>query len=359
MKKILLVLVLLFIPKVHALTYTDYSDYSEFTENEVQGTDLIDVKTENRYRYYKLEKVIGNYGEKGYDYVDYNDYILSKESEMSLTKPNEKDRVINEKYGYEYKRVSPVNFIKITNKGSYISMKNIKIYDGNSQITEIDTRGFSSDNDIVPFGRATINENGFIIIEFHEMHYLDNLKISMIINGTNVKYKFEAGENRAYVSSDFDYGNISDYNDTFEFKNASLESPNYEYFYDLKKDVSNVLMTASDLLTFYTYQDKIYRPYNLNKIYNYYYTKDAVGDFIYKDENDYKTYYSYRTRDIIKDAPIKENTFTNTTSDIVKVPNTSKNDISYLIYFIIFAFLSTLILVLSKHYKKTSKRAKV
>lgn len=360
MKKLLLVFMLIFIPKVQALSYTDYSDYSEFTEKEIQKTDLIDVKTEKRYKYYKLEKTYGNYGDKEYDYVDYNDYILSDESEIFLTKPDDTDKIIYEKYGYQYKRVSPVNYIKINNLGSELSIKKLKVYDGSKQIIEFDTRSYKATDNILIDGSVLIKQNGFATIYFHERHYLDNLKIEMSLTGENINYKYEAGENRAYVSSEMGYGKDENYNHTFAFKYAYLEKPNYEYFYDLKRPTTNVLMKNSDLLTFYTYKDKIYRPYNLNKIYNDYYSTNSVGDFTYKDENDYKIYYTYRTRDIIKDFKNDMAKISNISkNDIVKVPNTSKNDLSYLIYFIIFTILSVFFLVLSKQYKKYKNRVKV
>ena len=59
MKKIVLFLLVLFSLniKVQASSqdvyYSSYSDFSEFVEKRIEGSELIDVETERRYRWYK------------------------------------------------------------------------------------------------------------------------------------------------------------------------------------------------------------------------------------------------------------------------------------------------------------------
>ena len=118
MKKILLFLILTFcVSNVMALEYTDYSEFSEFSEEVIKEDDLTDVKSERRYKYYKLNKILGPYVEspsEKYPYLDDEDYIYTNYSEVSPIKPEDKEgRIIEEVGSYKYKRVKDINYITI------------------------------------------------------------------------------------------------------------------------------------------------------------------------------------------------------------------------------------------------------
>ena len=415
MKKILLLLLFLFIPKVDALTYSDYSDFSEFTEEPVTATPLIDVITEKRYNYYKLNKILGPYllagEESDYEYLDYDDYILSSPSEFSTEKPDDTDRIITTKTQYKYQSVSPVNYVQVflsQNTSAQINIKSLRIYYNDEEIKDYNTVGYRSNYNVAT-SSGTLKPGGDLKINFHETYNLNELKIVLELDGnyTNIEYTYTSGvNNTVYTSNDFKYQNIINLNEEFLFKNAKLENPEFVYFYDDEREESNVLQNTNEIRYLYSYQDKLYRYYNLEKVYNNKYTKQADGEFIYKDENDYKVYYAYRTRSIISDlvstSVLKETdgNLVNTafldnrkqsnnidninSSDINNKEAIATNDyqkpletidyqkaniiddstqpssnISYLIYFFLFLILSIIILLLSKCYKSKLKCAKV
>ena len=218
----------------------------------------------------------------------------------------------------------------------------------------------------------------------------------------NIEYTDTAGyDDVVYMSNDFKYQNTDNLKTEFLFKNSSLKNPKFEYFYDNDREESNVLKKTSETRTIYRYQDKLYRHYNLEKIYNDKYTKEPDGDFIYKDNNDYKIYCAYRTRSIIETdnltannfiqpkrslkEPLNNNevknindsnkkTFTSNSSDNYQRPlekteyqkaniidnySNENNNLIYLIYFLIFFILSIIILLLSKCYKSKINCGKV
>ena len=132
MKKILVLFLLFFaVGNASALEYSDYTDFSEYTENYIQSNDLTDVKIERRYKYYKLEKELGGYGENDsveYPFIDKDDYIYTDYSDVSIEKPSEKEgRIIETINGYHYHKVKDINFLKIKVLMSDIALSDIKI----------------------------------------------------------------------------------------------------------------------------------------------------------------------------------------------------------------------------------------
>ena len=409
-----MLLLFLLVPEVNALTYSDYTPFSEFSENIIYKSDTVDVITEKRYKYYKTNKEMGPYllesANSDYEYIDYDDYILSAPSQILYEKPDDTNRVVKIKKEYEYKRVKPINYFKISVPKTAFSMQisNFRIYDGDKEITNYETVGYFTNFSQNP-APSYINPNGWLHFRLKEDVYLDELKISFDIVSDNVlEYTLIAGHNdkpyentNVYINDSFKYQNINKY--TFNFKDGSLNEPEFEYFYSFLEEESNVLIKTGQEREIYQYQDKLYRHYNLEKIYNDEYTKDAVGDYIYKDENDYKLYYAYRTRSILEDnllstannlipanniLPLNKQNTEKTNIDnslekelvegktiddysrpLEKINYTKANPIKqktvmnenllYLLYFFIFLILSIILLLLSKHYKNKINYGKV
>ncbi len=415
MKKLFLLLLFLFIPKVDALTYSDYSSFSEFTDSPTQSNALVDVITEKRYKYYKLNKEEGPYlladAVSDYQYIDYDDYILSEPSDILYEKPDEINKVIITEKQYKYQRVSPVNYLQINlskNTSSSIQIKSLRIYNKTENITDYDIVGYYTNYD-PEISSGRLDPNGWIKIRLHDNFYLEDLKIVLELDGNynNVEYTYESGyDDKVYTKNKFKYQNTVNLNKEFLFKNSTLQNPKFEYFYDSEREESNVLQKTSETRTIYRYQDKLYRHYNLEKIYNDKYTKEPDGDFIYRDEDDYKIYYAYRTRSLIKenllnvssthinnlspsgDLKLDTNTLefkenkvkdkiigeNNSVSNVYQKPlkkieyqkanildnqNTENNNLFYLLYFLIFFILSIIILLLSKYYKSKVNYGKV
>ena len=132
MKKFWLLIILLGIfGQAQALEYTDYSDFSDFTSEYAENNDLTDVKVERRYKYYYLEKELGEYGTEPtleYPYIDKEDFISTDYSNLSPNKPEERDnRIIDTVKEYYYEKVKDVNYIEIGCLNEGFKISNIKV----------------------------------------------------------------------------------------------------------------------------------------------------------------------------------------------------------------------------------------
>lgn len=395
MKKVLWTFILISLFKID-VNATESLNYSELSDVTPSATTVI---TEKRYQYYKLEKEYGPYAsideENEYEFFDKEDYILGPKSSFMLDKPNSENHVITSQPGAYYKRVSAIKYLKFTLNSSDNEFTSFKLYDGNKQLKIFDMSQTNASLDHMN-GVGYIRKNGVIKIEFHELHYLDDLTLEFSLKDkSNIDYMIETGDSQVYT--------LDNYNKTDKiiFKNSTLVNPKYEYFYDVLKDTSNVLKVVKPVTLYYT-EEKLYHYYNLQKIYNDKYTVEPDGEFIYKDENKFKLFYTYLDTNLVKekqeelklpdnpeekkatdmnvltmplylngnkvnkDTSLKENSYE---KPLIKEDNLltiskpktidSGNNLFYSIYFLIFFILSILILVLSKCYKKRLKCARV
>ena len=126
-----MLLLFLLVPEVNALTYSDYTPFSEFSENIIYKSDTVDVITEKRYKYYKTNKEMGPYllesANSDYEYIDYDDYILSAPSQILYEKPDDTNRVVTIKKEYESVEKTILNKV-YEDEGYYI-----KNYDGKGE----------------------------------------------------------------------------------------------------------------------------------------------------------------------------------------------------------------------------------
>ncbi len=398
MKKILVIFLMLFgMSNVYALEYSDYSDFSEYTDEYIQSDDLTDVRTERRYKYYKLEKELGGYGESdllNYPYIDKEDYIYSDFSDFSIDMPEEKDgRIIEEILGYRYKKLKDVNYLEINCVVSPIVLSNIEVlYNGEKVDYEIETENLTVEGD-----NFNLAEGGRVRLWFDSPMDLRFLTLSFsLISGS-------IGNSGYHVASGYDdlqytlYLKYYSGEESFFYKgnDAIAYSSNtpFEDYYSATELDTNRIFQDNGRVNLYRYKDILYRSYNLNKVYYDEYLTGPYEDFIYKDEFLYKDYYSKRVRSIISN-PInleektdekvdienvssekKTNTITDMTDstyqipekslyypiDINKIDNLKNGETSMLfcVYLPFILILVILILVLSKLYQKNKKRVKV
>ena len=359
MKKLLLSLFLfLIIGKVQALTYTPYSDYGPYIEEKIESSDLIDVKTERRYKYYKFIKNKGSYDKQTneeYQYLDKEDFIYTTFSDWTenIIKGKE-DRIIEEKTFYQYSKVGPIDEVifKATNDSN---IKELKLYENGNLL----------DYNIVSGNFGVLKENDEIIIKLSKEIELDNLKFSITSDGdAQIYYTYEL----AFKGKGITYQNIEGgmlAKRTHTLYNKQLGYMNYYQYYSEQQLETGQGLKFVKQITKYRYKDKLYRLYNLEKEYYKDYLTHTYQEYIYKDQDLYKDYYSKRERQIIKDKLITQ---------LVDVPNTdSPKQLSssyqdnktkeekheFIASFPLFIISVILILVLSKRFKIKKRCAKV
>ncbi len=393
MKKILVLFLLFFaVGNASALEYSDYTDFSEYTENYIQSNDLTDVKIERRYKYYKLEKELGGYGENDsveYPFIDKDDYIYTDYSDVSIEKPSEKEgRIIETINGYHYHKVKDINFLKIKVLMSDIALSDIKIlYKGEEIEYDMEMENVNDNFEFEP--------NGYIKFNFKEDLELRYLTLSYSgFNKTSSSvctiYIYCGNDDEVY--NEMMHSFLENRNTLWKGMDISCPNNIYEDFYSEEKFPTGNAFKQIEEVTLYKYKDILYRNYKLNKIYYDEYTTMPFEDFIYKDETLYKDYYSKRTRTILpevvnnineehydkldeSDNSKKMNIVSDKTDNVYKIPSKA---ISYPLNIqkiddlkevktsgLLYAFLPMilllviLILVLSKLYKKKKECATV
>jgi len=396
MKKILVLFFMIFgIGQVSALEYSDYSDFSEYTENYIQKDDLTDVKVDRRYKYYKLEKELGGYGENDsleYSFIDKYDYIYTDYSNVSVQKPEEKEgRIIESVNGYHYSKVKDINFLKIRVPISDIALYDIKIlYKGEEIEYDIEKQNVNDNFEFEPGGYIKFNFK-----ENLELRYL-TLSYKGVNNSSSVActvYISCGNDNDVY--NDVEYSFLENMDMSWKGIDVLCHKKLYEDFYSEENFPTGSAFKKIGEVTLYKYKDILYRNYKLNKVYYSDYLTGPYEDYIYRDDSLYKDYYSKRTRIIIPEITesISEisinsdnesdnfdnkkivNTVLDKTNSMYKIPSKA---ISYPLdikkidslkevkkagllyaYFPFILLLVILILVLSKLYKKKKDCATV
>jgi len=303
MKKFLVIFFMLFfIDGVQALEYSEYSDFSEYSDSYIRSDELTDVKTERRYKYYKLEKVLGDYGENnslGYQFIDKDDYIYTDYSDVSLDKPEEKEgRIIENIPGVHYKKAKDVSFIKIEAVMANMTLSDIDImYKGE----KID---YESENNILN-ENVEISKGRYIKFNFKEKLELRYLTLSFNI----VKWGSNEGALHIYSGD-----GVKDYTmdrPTLVGKEGTwkgidstcyAEPKIFEDFYSEEHiSGSNIFQFVKEV-TLYKYKDILYRNYNLNRVYYDDYLTMPYEEYIYMDESLYKDFYAKRVRTILPET---------------------------------------------------------
>ncbi len=300
MKKILIVIMLLFCSNVQAL---DQNNYSEFTENKIEETDLIDVKVERRYKFYKEVKELGGYfNNEEYSLIDRDDYIIENESPLSIIKPEEKEnRIINTYEGYHYKKAKDLKYliVKAKDNSNIIKFKNLK-FNYNKDLN-YSIEYYKSSKEIIEPG-------GYIKFNFAEP-----------INHNELKFSFDLITNNKPQGNIDYYGlNIMTSNDTQEITTGTytyddkdtkiswvggyvgIYADAYEDYFSLKEENTSLAMKPiKQDIPLYTYQDKQYRHYRIVREYYPDYLLNGNEEYNLKDENDYKDYYAKRMKNVI------------------------------------------------------------
>ena len=258
-------------------------NYSEWSTNYPNGIDEMFIESEDRYLWVREQKVneqylpITNIGNK---VVDYDNYIYSKESKPSLTKPEEiEGRIIKE---YSESTTYPEDSIKKLVLNEYDFYDEVKI----SEIDIVDSfsgekiniisnnNAFLYDGDLDNYTKIENN----IEFVFDECVSIDNIII---------KIYYDSKSNK----SSFDFSLFSEDNHRLHYKKYLL---NDEVIIVNKDDLQSDYYLV---VTKYTYSDKLYKTYEiLRDVTNEYY-KEYPG--YEKIEESKTTYYRYITNDMV------------------------------------------------------------
>lgn len=311
MKRIVLVLLILLGLNIkveasdYEVYYSEYSSFSEYSEEKIDSSELMDVEEERRYRFYK-EKTEGEYikyelGENKYPYVDYTNYIVTEFSEWQETEPSHDEyRTIETKSLYKVKKLKPIQtlmFAEFSFGRDKIKLEEIEIYVKGEKIQYSSICGDCYEDD-------RYNQNAFIMIDFNEPYYLEDINIKIIsseqdyINDFTV-YAVEPGEIKQprNIYASYNYQNSKKDSISISIEDFTIVNPKYEeeIIYDTLPDISNLDYLEPSYI--YRYQDKYYYFYNVDKEYVDGYHVDYSGYI--KDETDYRDFYRYRTREKI------------------------------------------------------------
>ncbi len=304
MKKILLIVLLLSFSNVQAMEYSDYTEFSDFTDQYIESDDLTDVKVERRYKYYKLEKVLGDYSVETtdeYPYFDKDDYKYTDYSSFSEDKPEDKEgRITDSKTSYKYKKIKDPNLINISASMADSTIKNLKIFYNNEEINYELTEGIDAKE-------FTIKANKSISIAFKEKYDLRFLKMTFDItssNGVSAFLNIVTSTDGVNLTKDVPvYKHGSSVTWLGNQSGVIVKDDIWDTYYsDTKLSTSSILRYDRET-TLYRYKDILYRTYNLTRDYYDEYLNAPYEDYIYKDEMDYKDYYAKRTRTIIDTEP--------------------------------------------------------
>lgn len=307
MKKILVLLVSLLVSfnvsaKENNIYYSNYSDWSNFSVNEINSSELIEVKKERRFRWYKNKKV-GEYltleeGIKKYNNLDKDNSKYSDYSDWSLEKKEDSENVVVEKEKrYLVKRIKPINAIYIFSgsfNSEHVDLNKIEIYDNGKKvgIKPTWTGNYIIDKD-----------EGVVELILDDYYYLDDLTIiikPINMSDINTMYILASApidSESYYFYYWMMYENKGEDNITINVKNFTKYAPQYEeeicsYIPELKYS------DEIEELMYYRYKNKLYYFYDYDKEYidGYFITKEGYE----KDESQYIDYYSYKNRDKIE-----------------------------------------------------------
>ena len=236
-----------------------------------------DMNTVRKYKYYRLNKVMGpmvlkNEVNNKYPLIDEKNYILDDLSKLSVDKPSEMDgRKIYEYDGFHYLKIPGVNSLVIT-----------------------------PEHDTILYDIEIKKTNGESIYKSEDI--LNNIsktyKLNEDINLNDLVVECKGGDNREsqLFTIDFKYddkiisklgvnsflNNIAVYGRQSEIKKDA-----YENIYSLTELSLNDYLIYNGQVKLYQYQDYKYQSYRLDREYYNEYLTEPFEDYIYRDENDF------------------------------------------------------------------------
>ena len=307
--------------------YSDYSNFGEYTEEYIESNELIDVKQEKRYLWYKQENVVGDYEPyDGSDSFILDDCYDTEYSDWTNYYEEKIGRIYEKRTVYNYELSKPIRYIHLTDLyGSYDAFRMpeliVKINGEviNYAYTCIGCQdGFSKyiNNGIYAENESYINNGGTLIIDLRKEYPAHKVEVIFYIfdmGADDKKYTISYSLDRTniYASKEFTYK----FNDLYwresrmfshNIKDLGFDKNLWTYNRTYYEPLESEYIINENLYDEYRYKDTYCKTYTINKIYSPIYTLEQYEDFNIKDETKEKVFYSYRTRDKLE---IKDNLY--------------------------------------------------
>ena len=281
LKVILSLILFVCIVKVYAYELT----YSEWSSEYPKGIDSNLIESEKRYLWYKdIESNIEYLKKEDFNnkLVDYNDFKVTKESEESLIEPEHFiDRIINKKVrNTKYTEDDIYSFtIDNINFKDKVLLSEIEVINDNKKLELIVDDKFSSlINNIYD---DYIENKDNISVKFKSKQNVNNLLVKLY-------YKCDCKNDNTFNFNYLSNDEYSIYNNTFKVENCIME---------IKPSSLNPNLIKSQ--TYYTYIDKLYKTYNIDRQETEEYYKDYNDKSYSKLESSKKMFYRYITNDVV------------------------------------------------------------
>jgi hypothetical protein len=317
--KLLLLLLLIFVPKIQAKIY--YLDAQALDENEYQ------IKETKKYRFYKEEKIYNYFieDENDQDFLnkDNKKYFYTTYSEYSKEKPESlKNREIKERTVYIYQRLKKAKYVRLEVFSDDEVLIEYRIRKGRENL-----KNSAFCKNCSEFYYMNLEDEDYItgvkinILDIDLKHSSDinDIKIDIAFNTNDVKYKITFYEDDNLTNPLYSWEKLSTANlitiDEFEILDAAF----IEEFelYTKRND-----MMLKDSYQEYSYRDKYIGYYKIIKNYYPGYVENVEGYI--KDNDDFivEKEYLKKARIEIKDSIV-------ITSSVYDLNDYIKSDIPY------------------------------
>lgn len=280
--KVILILFMFFcFEKISAYELT----YSEWSSDYPNGVHESLIQREDRYLWYKETETNIEYlvkEEIGDKLVDYNNYIFTEESPISNEKPQElEDRIIKEKTNNIVYKESDVFSIKINNINfiDKVLISEIEVINkkNNQKINYLTDNVLLNDGDYNNY----FENSSDITVRFDSLKDINDILIKLY-------YKCDCNNDNSFdlnVLSEDDYNIFSN---SFIVKNCVMEIDKTLLKENLTKTVNE-----------YTYIDKKYKTYNVDRVYTIEYYKEYNNEEYKRLDSSKTTFYRYVTNEYL------------------------------------------------------------
>lgn len=334
-KKVLKILLLLFVLlkpiKVQAessVYYTEWSNFSDWSEEKVIPSELVNVQSIIKWKWYKEQiNYTNDYyyngkNPKEYPYRLDDDFIWGEFSSWQKKEilKNEFNE-IDTRNVYKYRNMKKVRYIYITDvRGSYNALRipEINIYVNNKKINysvsctkcNPEFKDFINNNNAEE-NMSFLENDGTILIDLKAFYNIDEIKIKIYLydKGTATKkYTLNFLDSNsldsgiyAQIKGNYQFMSnyYSEYSFTHEVKAENLVNPKWELWKESLEKVTSSLIREVKIEKEYRVREKMFKYYNIEKIYLDTYENDVLAPYI-KDETTKKVFYRFRTRDKIE-----------------------------------------------------------
>lgn len=304
--------------------YSEYSDYTNFDDKKIVSDELNDVLMENRYKFYKEEKVNEEYTLLNKDRIyDLNDYIYTDYSDWG-TNNNIDGAEYQFQTLYHYQDMEEVRYIyfdDIYGSNEVLRLAEIKAFSKDVQIPyEFHCSGcrnntYSKITDGITEQNAAYVINGErMYLDLLKTYPVDSLKIELYLYDISTETKTYSMHITNVLDGDSFYTNKfyqnfqnDDFSTIFPFihtyKDLNINKPLWKDWQITFQPTPATDTRKVEMETLSRYRYKLYKHYDIVKTYLNDYYLEHEGYI--KDDSQTKTYYKKRSRDKLEIEDLK------------------------------------------------------